>query len=99
MCEPVGGGEGELQCVGIGDASAEQVGGLESLRFAQGFNLSGGAMDDDDADVQRAQDGDVEEEVGKVLVGDNRAVDGEDEHFFAEARDVLEDAPQVGRFH
>ena len=56
-------------------------------------------MHQDDSNVQRAQDGDIEEDVGKVFIGDNRAIDADDEGLLAEARDVLQDAPQISRFH
>ena len=53
-------------------------------------------MDDDDADVEGAEDGEVEEDVGEVFVGDDASVYGENEGFFAELRDVLEDFAEVG---
>ena len=56
-------------------------------------------MDEGDANVERAQDGDVEEDIGEVLVGDNGAVDADDERLFAKTRDVLKYAAQVSRFH
>ena len=51
------------------------------------------------ASAKILEDGDIEEEVGEVLIGHDRAIHGDDEGFFAEARDVLQDAPQVGGFH
>src|SRR5205823_12833394 len=48
---------------------------------------------------QGAEDGDVEQDIGEVFVGDDRAVDADDEDLLAKARDVLEDAAQVSRFH
>ena len=42
---------------------------------------------------------DVEQDVGKILVGDDRAIQREDEGLLAKARNVLQDAPQVGWFH
>jgi hypothetical protein len=56
-------------------------------------------MDENDANVERAQDGDVEQDVGKIFARDNFAVDADDENLFAKARNVLQDAPQVGQFH
>ena len=45
------------------------------------------------------QQRDVEQQRGEVVVGDDVAVDREDERLLAELRDVLQDAPQVGQFH
>ena len=36
---------------------------------------------------------------GEVVVGDDAAVDGEDERLLAELRDVVQDAAQVGELH
>jgi len=43
-------------------------------------------VDERDADVQRAEDSDVEQDIGEVFVGDDGAVNADDEDFFAEAR-------------
>ena len=56
-------------------------------------------MDEHDADIQGAEDGDVHQDVGEVLVGNDRAVHVNDERFLAELGDVMEDSPQVGEFH
>ena len=69
------------------------------MLFRQDPNLRRSAVDERDPDVQRAEDGDIEQDVGEVFVGDDRAVEAEDENPFAKTRDVLEDAAQVGRFH
>ena len=69
------------------------------LLGGQGLDLGGGAVDEHDADVQRAQHGDVHQDVGEVLVGDDGAVHADDERLLAELRDVLQDAPQVSQFH
>ena len=63
------------------------------------FDLVARAVDDDDLDVERAQHGEVEQHVGKILRVDDLAVDGDDERALAEARDVLEDAAEVGNLH
>jgi hypothetical protein len=97
--ETIGRSERDLQCAGIGDARAIEIGGLELAFIGQRFNLRGSAVDEDDADVERAEDGDIEEKIRKVFAGDNGSVHAEDENFFAELRDVLEDAPEVGQFH
>lgn len=51
------------------------------------------SMDENDMDVERTQNSDIEEEIGKVIVCDDGAIDSDDESPFAEARDVAEDSP------
>ena len=97
--QAVGGGQGELERGFVGDAGAVEVGGGDALLGGQRSDLRGGAVDEHDADAQRAQHGDVHQDVGEVLVGDDRAVHVDDERLLAELGDVLEDAPQVGQFH
>src|SRR5260221_9281157 len=97
--KPVGGGESKPQRVGIGNAGAVEVRRSELLFFSQGFDLGGSPVDNDLPNVQRAENGDIQEDVGKILVGDNRAIQADDEGLLAEARNVLQDSPQVSRFH
>ncbi len=97
--EPVGGGERELERGFVGDAGSVKVRGGAAGFAGQRANLGGGAMHEHDVDVQGAQDGNIHEEVGEVLVGDDRAVHVDDERLVAELRDVAENAPQVGEFH
>ena len=99
MRQAVGGGQGELERGFVGDAGAVEVGRRDALLGGQRSDLRGGAVDEHDADVQRAQHGDVHQDVGEVLVRDDRAVHVDDERLLAELRDVLQDAPQVGQFH
>ena len=54
-------------------------------------------MDEHDADVQRPEQRHVEQQRREVVVGDDGAVDREDEGLLAELRDVLQDAAQVGQ--
>ena len=56
-------------------------------------------MNDDHANVQRAQDIYIEQDVREIFIGDDRAVNGYQKRLFAEARDILQDAPKVGQFH
>ena len=67
--------------------------------FGEGLDLGCGAVHQDDADIERAQDRDIQEDVGKIFVSDNAAIDADDKNLFAELRDVLQDAAQVGQFH
>ena len=99
VCQAVGGGEREAERDVVGHAAAIQVGRRYALLRRERSNLSGGAVHEDDADVERAQHGDVQEEVCEILIRHDRPIDAEDEGLLAEARDVLQDAPQVGGFH
>ena len=99
MRQPVRARQRQLQRVGVSHSRAFEIGRLDLEFFGQRLDLRRGAVDERDADVQRAEDGDVEQDIGEVFVGDDGAVDADDEDFFAKARDVLEDAAQVSRFH
>ena len=75
---------------------------LDGVMFcssAERLDLRRRAVDEHDADVQRAQHRHVQQQRGEVFVGDDGAVHREDERLLAELRNVLQDAPQVGRFH
>ena len=99
MRQAVGGGQGQLERRFIGHGGAVEVGGRNALLGGQRPDLGGGAVDEHDADAQGTQHGDVHQDVGEVLVRDDRAVHVNDERLLAELGDVLQDAPQVGQFH
>src|SRR2546423_833185 len=56
----------------------------------------GGAVDEDDADAQAAEQDDVLQQGAEVVVLDDGAVQGDDEDAVAEARHVAEDLAQAG---
>ena len=60
--EPVGGGERELERGRVGDARAVEVGRLDVLLLGERLDLRRRAVDEHDADVQRAQHRDVQQE-------------------------------------
>jgi hypothetical protein len=97
--EAIGGGEGEFEGEFVGDAGAIEIGGGDAGFVGELADHGGGAVDEDDADVEGAENGDIEEDVGEILIGDDGGVDAEDEATFAEAGDVTENAAEVGRFH
>lgn len=99
VCQAVGGGEREFERLAVGDAGAVEIGGLDLLLLGQRLDLRRRPVNDDHADAQRTEHGDIEQDVGKIFVGDDRAVDAENEGLFAEARDILQDAAKVSRFH
>ena len=72
---------------------------LTLLLVGERLDLRRRAVHEHDADVQRPQQRHVEQQRREVVVRDDGAVDRQDEGLFAELRDVLQDAPQVGRFH
>jgi hypothetical protein len=98
--EPVGRLERELERRRIGHAaSLSRSLGLDSALGGECPDLDRGAVHQHRADAQRPEHGHVHQDVGEVLVRDGRAVDGDHERLLAELRDVLEDAPEVGRPH
>ena len=50
----------------IRDAGAVEVAGSNGLRFRELADLLRGTVNKDDADIQRSQDSDVQQQVGKV---------------------------------
>ena len=86
-----GGLVGDARAVGVGDVGAE-------FRRAA-LDLVARAVDEHDLDVERAQDGDVEQHVGEILRFDDFAVEGDHEGALAEAGNILEDAAEVGDVH
>ena len=84
---------------GIRHAATVEVGRLDVLFVGKRLDLRRRAVDEDDADVERAQHRDVQQDIGEVLVCDDRAVNADDEGPLPELRNVLQDAPQIGWFH
>ena len=75
MGDAVGGGEGQLERGGVGDAGAVDVGGGHAGLLGQAADLVAGPVDERDADAQAAQQGDVEQQVAEVVAFDDGAVD------------------------
>jgi hypothetical protein len=92
-------GDAEVERRRVGDPRALEVGRYDAALSPERRDLRGGAVYEHGADAQRPEHGRVHQDVAEVLVRDRRAVDGDDEGPVAELRDVLEDAPQVGRSH
>lgn len=97
--EAVGGGEGKFEGFRIGHAGAIEVGGGTPGVLRQLADHGRGAVDQEDADIEGAQDGDIEEDIGEVVVHDDGGIEAEHEGAFPEAGDVTEDAAEVGGFH
>jgi hypothetical protein len=56
-------------------------------------------MDQDDPNAQGTEHGDIQENIGKILAGDDGRIHAEHEDLFPEARDVLQNGSQIGQFH
>jgi hypothetical protein len=78
---------------------AVEIGRGDFLFLGQRFDLRRRPVNEHHANVQRTEHRDVEQDVGKVFVGDDGAIQREDEGLLAESRNVLQDAPQVSWFH
>ena len=63
------------------------------------LDLRARAMDEDDLDGKRAQDRDIQQDVGEIVRGDDIAVDRDHENLLPKPWDVLEDAAEIGDFH
>src|SRR5205814_6983518 len=95
--DAVGGGAGQFQGRGVGDAGAVRVGGRLPGGLGELADLPAGPVDEDDADAQAAEDGDVAQQVAEVVVGDDGPVERDHEHLVAEVRHVVQDFAQVGQ--
>jgi hypothetical protein len=56
-------------------------------------------MHQEHLDAQGAQHRHVQQDVGEILAGDDGAIHADDESLLPKARDVLQNASQVGEFH
>ena len=99
MRKSVCGGERQLERGGVRDPRAFEVGDFNLLLLSEQLDLRRRAVNQHHADAQRPQHRHVQQQGVEVFVGDDRAVNREDERLLAELRNVLQDAPQVGGFH
>ena len=93
-----GGPDREVERGGVGHAGAMRVGDGNVARRRQLLDLLADAVDEHQLDAEAAQDRDVDEQVAEILVGHDRAVEGDDKDLPLEPRHVLEDAAEVRRF-
>ena len=91
--------EAHLERGVVGDADSVRVGNRDAALGGELRDLQARAVDEDHLDAQRAQHREIEQEVREIRRRHDLAVDRDYEDFFAEARDVLENAAQVGDFH
>ena len=56
-------------------------------------------MNEHDADIERAQDRYIQQNVREILVRDDSPIHADDEDFFTELRDVLENSAEISQFH
>ena len=78
----------QLERFGIGDAGAVEIGGRLAGLFGQAANLVGGPMDEDDLNAQAAQQGQIQQEVAKIVVFHDRAIQSDDEDAVAKTGNV-----------
>lgn len=62
-------------------------------------DLMPGAMNENQPDVQRTENGQIEQDVREVLGLTDFAIEGNHEYPVAKTRNVLEYAPEVGELH
>ena len=91
--------DAELQRGLVGDAGAVRIRNGDAARFGELRDLPAGAVHEDHFDAERPQHGDIQQDIREIGRGDDVAIQRDHEDFFAEARDVLEDAAQIGNFH
>jgi hypothetical protein len=99
MRQPVGGGQRQLQRGFVGDAGAVEIGRLDVLFAGQRADLRPRPMRQDHPDIERAQHGHIQQDIGKILARHDPAINADDEDLLAEPGYVLQDFPQIGQFH
>ena len=90
--------DGEIEGGGIGHAGALDVRDRDLAGPGKFIDLVADAVDEDDLDAEAAEHGEVDQDVGEVLVGDDDAVQRDDKGLALKPGDVFQDAAQVGRF-
>ena len=93
MGQPHGRPDAQLQRGLVRDAGAVRVARFGPGAFGRLLHLMARTVDKHDPDAQRAQHGEIEQNVGKVGRSGNLPVDRHHEDLFAEPRDVLQDFP------
>ena len=94
--DAVGGRQGQVERGRVGDAGPVDVRRREPGGRGEPLDLQACPVDQHHADPQAAQDADVEQQVGEILVGNDCPVESDHEHFVAKRRDVAQDFPQIG---
>jgi len=56
-------------------------------------------MDQNDPNIERTEHGDIQQDIRKIFIGNDAAINAENESFLTKLRDVTENAPEVGEFH
>jgi len=89
------GANGEIERGCVGDAGAVVVGDGDAAKFREFLDLVANAVDEHDLDAEAAEYGDVDEQVAKIFVGDDGAVDGDNKDLALKTGDVFQDAAQI----
>ena len=74
------GADGQIERGRVREAGPVGVGDRNAARDRQFANLVADAVHEDDLDAERAQHGDVDQNVAKIIVGHDRAVDRDDKN-------------------
>ena len=97
--QPVGRRKRQVQRGGVHRLGAVEVGRLDAALQRHRRDLASSAVHQRHADIQRAQDGEIEQEVREILVADNRAIDADDKNPVPKLRNILENSPEISRLH
>ena len=89
----------DLQGGVTGDTGTIAIGDRDAAFFCEFFDLVTCPVDQDNPDAQRAQYGEVEQDVREVLRSHNGAVDRNHEDPLPEAGYILEDFSKIGNVH
>ena len=79
----------------VGDPGAIVAGDGNVAEDGELTELMADTVHEHDLDAEAAEDGDVDEEIVKILVSDDGSVDRDDENLALKTRDVFEDAAQI----
>src|SRR5262245_37678256 len=100
MADAVGGGDGQIKRDLVSNTRAVAVRDLLAGLRRQFLDLQARAMHQDHTDAQAAQEVNIEQEIGEVVVGNDGAVKGDNEDLVAELRHITQDFAQVSQmFH
>ncbi len=82
--EPIRRGQRQLESRPISDPAPVQIGRLNILFLGQNLDLGGRTVDQQNPDAQRAENSDIQQDIGEILAGNNCAIDANDKNLFRE---------------
>ena len=90
-----GGPDGEVERGGVGHPRAMDVGDRDVARRRQFLDLPADAVNEDHLNPQAAENGDVDQQIAEVIVGDDRAVEGDDKNLPLKPGHVFQNAAEI----